>query len=265
MLVDGKRIAADIYKELENEISHLEVAPHLTIFTCLPDFASGKYLNLKKKKAEAIGLQVSIIELPETITTEEMIATVQHSFMQTDGVIVQLPLPAHLDTDAVLSCIPKGLDVDAITFDGSDMEILPPVVGAIDEITRRHNVLLATSRIVVVGEGRLVGAPAAMWAKRHGWNVTVVTEVTPHPEKIIAAADVLILGAGRARLVTPDMIQDGVVIFDAGTSEDGGVLVGDADQACEERAALMTPVPGGVGPLTLAILLRNLIILHKRS
>lgn len=263
MLVDGKAIAADIYKELKNEISHLEGVPHLTIFTCQPDFASRKYLGLKKQKAAAIGIEVTVAELPAVTTTEEMVAAVARAAMQTDGIVVQLPLPAHIDTDTVLAAIPKKLDVDVTHFDGTDVRVLPPVVGAIDEIARRHAVPLATSTIVIVGEGKLVGAPAALWAKHHGWQTAVVTEVTPHPEKIIGSANVLILGTGQARLVTPEMAQEGVVIFDAGTSEDGGALVGDAHPDCVNKAELLTPVPGGIGPITLAVLLRNLLMLYK--
>lgn len=264
MLVDGKAIAADIYKELQNEISHLDVAPHLTIFTCQPDFASQKYLALKKKKAEAVGVQINIVEFPDAITTDEMVATIERSFMQTDGVIVQLPLPKHIDTEKVLACIPRELDVDAINFDGTDLRVLPPVVGAIDEIARRYDVLLPTSNILVVGEGKLVGKPAKIWAEHHGWHVETMNELTPHPERLISTADVLILGAGQAHFIKPEQVQEGVVIFDAGTSEDGGALAGDADIACQDKASLMTPVPGGIGPITLAILLRNLVTLHKR-
>lgn len=265
MLIDGKAIASDIFRELKNEISHLGHAPHLTIFSCAPSLPSQKYVALKKKKAEDIGIQINVIELPEDISTEDMISTIQGSFMQTDGVVVQLPLPDLIDTDKVLAAIPPQLDVDAVNFNGTNMEILPPVVGAINEMSHRHGLFLGTSSIAVLGEGRLVGGPSKIWIKQHGWQCQVINEITPYPEKIFAAADVLILGAGQAHMVKPDMVKEGVVIFDAGTSEDGGTIKGDADPSCAEKADLITPVPGGIGPVTLAILFRNLVLLHKKN
>jgi 5,10-methylene-tetrahydrofolate dehydrogenase/methenyl tetrahydrofolate cyclohydrolase len=265
MIVDGKAIAADVYKEIKNELSHMGSSPHLTIFTCAPNFATQKYLRLKKNKCKELGLGVNIIELPATSTTEDFIQTVKHSFIQTDGVIVQLPLPRHIDTDAVLWAIPKELDVDGVNYEKNINCVLPPVVGAIDEIARRHRVVFGGSNIVILGEGRLVGSPAKLWTARHGWQSQVVTEITPHPEKFIQAADILILGTGQAGLVTPNKIKKGVVIFDAGTSESGGKLVGDATADCALKAALITPVPGGIGPLTVAVLLRNLVLLAKKS
>ena len=114
-------------------------------------------------------------------------------------------------------------------------------------------------KVVVVGHGRLVGEPAALWAKGQGATVTVVTKETSNSEQIIAAADVLILGAGQPNIITPEAIKPGVVIFDAGTSEDNGELKGDAHPDCAEVASLFTPVPGGIGPITVSMLLKNVV------
>jgi methylenetetrahydrofolate dehydrogenase (NADP+)/methenyltetrahydrofolate cyclohydrolase len=157
-------------------------------------------------------------------------------------------------------------DVDVTRYDGSDNTLLPPVVGAIAEISRTHNVSFANRSVVVVGNGRLVGAPAAAYAAKEGARVTVVTKDS---DNISATrdADIIILGAGSPGLLTPDMVKEGVVVFDAGTSEEGGMLVGDADPAVVQKAALLTPVPGGIGPLTIAILLKNVLYLatHRRK
>lgn len=263
MVVSGRAIAADIFAELKNQISHLDVKPHLTVFTCAPDFATQSYLQLKKQKAEEIGVQINVIELPETVTTEDMIASVSYSQMQTDGIIVQLPLPAHLDTDRILAAIPPTLDVDVVHYDGTAELVLPPVVGAIAEIVRRHDILLATQNAVVMGQGRLVGKPTALWLARQGVQVQVVTEHTPDAETFIANADILVLGVGKPGLVKPLDVKKGVVIFDAGTSEEKGRLKGDADGLCADKASVMTPVPGGIGPITVAILLRNLVTLAQ--
>lgn len=265
MIVDGRKLAGDILRELKNEITHLDGTPHMTVFTCAPNFETKKYLSIKMRKAKEVGIGINVIEFPESITTEEVITSIQHACIQTDGVIVQLPIPEHLDVDAILSCIPKSMDIDGFHFDGSDATPIHPVAGAIAYIADRYDVLFAGQKVVVVGQGRLVGVPAAKWAAAQGGNVTVVTEETKDSATIIASADILILGAGKPGLITPDMVKDGVIIFDAGTSEEGGELVGDTDPSCSKKAALFTPVPGGIGPVTVMILLRNVISLAHGS
>lgn len=261
MIIDGRAMAADIYADIRSKVATLDTAPHLTIFTCAPDFATQSYLALKKRKAAEVGIAVNVIEFPDTITTEEVVQSVMQAQMQTDGIIVQLPLPKTIDTTVVLNAIPASYDVDGIHYDGTAATMLSPVVGAIAAMTQVHDVLLATQQVVVVGNGRLVGAPAALWAQKQGAHVIVITKDTSENEAaaIIAHADILILGAGQPGLVTPNMVKPGIIIFDAGTSEDGGELKGDADPACADIASLITPVPGGIGPVTVAILFRNLV------
>lgn len=265
MIVDGRTIAGLIYKEIQNEVSHMRTKPHLTVFTCAPNFETQKYLLLKKRKALEVGVSVNVIEFPSTITTEEVITSVIHARMQTDGIVVQLPFPKHVNIDAVLQAIPKACDVDAVHYDGSDDVVLPPVVGAIKEVAVTHDVLFAAQDVVVVGNGRLVGAPASLWCQKQGAQVRIITKETKNSEGIIQSAHILILGAGKPGLITADMIADKSIIFDAGTSEDGGVLKGDAHPNCAAKASLFTPVPGGIGPITIAVLLRNLIILASRQ
>lgn len=265
MIVDGRAIAALIYKEIANQVSHMRTKPHLTVFTCAPNFETKRYLTLKRRKAQEVGIGMNVIEFPEFVTTEEVITSIAHARMQTDGIIVQLPFPAHVRIDAVLAAIPKGCDVDAVHYDGTDDRVLPPVIGAIKEVSLRHDVLFATQNVVIVGKGRLVGMPAEIWCQKQGAKVTVVTKETADSASLILNAQILILGAGQPGLVTPEMINNRVIVFDAGTSEEGGVLKGDADPACASKASLFTPVPGGIGPITVAILLRNLVTLASRQ
>ena len=265
MIVDGKAIAARIYAEIKNEVTHMSHKPHLTVFTCAPNFETQKYLALKRKKAHDVGIGFNVIEFPVETTTDEVVTSVAHAKMQTDGIIVQLPFPAHIDIAKVLDIIPSSYDVDAVHYDGTKGSVLPPVVGAIKEIAELHDVLFPTAQVVIVGKGRLVGTPAAIWSKKQGAQVTVIDRETRDKESSIAKAHILILGAGVPNLITPDMIAKNVVIFDAGTSEEGGVLKGDADPACADTSALFTPVPGGIGPITIAVLLRNLITLARHG
>jgi methylenetetrahydrofolate dehydrogenase (NADP+)/methenyltetrahydrofolate cyclohydrolase len=259
MIVNGKSIAEDLYREIANQVTHVSHRPHLTVFTCAPNFETQKYLALKKRKAFEVGIGVNIIELPQTLTTEEMVLSVQHACMQTDGIIVQLPLPAHIDTNAVLKAIPLKYDVDGMHYDGTNNTFMSPVVAAIAEIAQKHDILFVAQKVVVVGHGRLVGIPAATWARTQGAQVTVLTAESADNERIIAGADILILGTGVPGLLSPESIKEGVVIFDAGTSEEGGELKGDAQPECAHKASLITPVPGGIGPITIAALLRNVV------
>lgn len=261
MIVDGRAIATEIYKEVTDLVSHLNVRPHLTAFTCAPNFETKKYLNLKKRKAEEVGIGINVIELPETAHTKEVQDSVMQALAQTDGIVMQLPFPATIDIDSILRSIPASYDIDAIQYDGTSETILPPVVGAIKEISERYDILFAAQKVVIVGRGRLVGAPASIWAQKQGAQVTVLTRESKDIRTHIATADILILGAGVPGLVTADMIKEGVVIFDASTSEDQGELRGDADVSCAEKAHLLTPVPGGIGPITVAMLLKNLVTL----
>lgn len=264
MIVDGRAIAGLIYKEIQNEISHMGIKPHMTVFTCAPNFETQKYLALKRRKAHEVGISMSIVEFPTTITTEEVVLSVSHAPMQTNGIVVQLPFPPHINIDEVLAAIPKSCDMDAVHYEGKDSFILPPVIGAIDEIARQYDILFAAQKVVIIGKGKLVGAPAEIWCKTQGAHVEVITQETQNAAEHIQSAKILILGAGKPGLVTPEMISDGVIIFDAGTSEEGGVLKGDAHPSCAKKAFLFTPVPGGIGPITVAILLRNLVALSDK-
>jgi len=263
MLVDGKIIAADIYRELKEELSLRAKQPRLLVVTAEPNPETRKYLNLKSRRAKELGVTVVVQEFQSEVTTEEIKDFLTSSFADYDGVIIQLPLPAHIDVAALLSLLPSHLDIDVNRYAGEGTLVLPPVIGAIKEIADRHQINFAGKNVAVIGRGRLVGRPAALWAEAQSAAVTVVDKDTPDAVSFIKTADILISGAGVPGLITPDMIKDGVVIFDAGTSEEGGVLKGDADPACADKSALFTPVPGGIGPVTIAILLRNLVQLSK--
>lgn len=265
MIVDGKKIAAEMFAALANAVTHTSHAPHLTVVTCAPGFATKKYLGIKVRKARQVGITITVIELPETVTTSEVVAVITRAAMQTDGIIVQLPLPAHIATDVVCAAIPPPLDVDGVHYAKTGNGFLPPVVGAIAEIAARYDVLLAAQRVAVLGHGRLVGKPAAVWAENQGATVTVLTKDSPNQAAVLANATILILGAGVPGLVQPEMIKDGVVIFDAATAEDHGELRGDADPACAAKTSLFTPVPGGIGPITVAVLLQNLVMAAKAA
>lgn len=263
MIVDGKAIAAKILADIQAEISTLTKPPHLTVFTCAPNFETQKFLALKQKRAAEVGIELVVVTLDPRSITAEVIRTINETLPHTDGVVVQLPFPSSIDTVSVLENIPPTHDVDALRYAGEETNVLPPVVGAIDAIATKYQIAWAGKNVAVVGRGRLVGAPAALYATSKGARVTVLEKDTEDNEDKIKKADIVILGAGVPGLVNAQMLKEGAIIFDAGTSEEGGMLVGDADASVEAVASLVTPVPGGIGPITIAILLKNVLHLFK--
>src|SRR3989338_2453130 len=157
ILVDGKALAANLLAEVKASVSTLTAAPHLVVITCAPNFETQKYLALKKAKAEALGIVLTVEVLPEITTTAE-VGVVEADAKEADGIIVQLPLPAHIDTAAVLAAAPASDDVDAFKYQTGETTVLPPVVGAIDEIAKQHQVQFENKQVVIFGAGRLVGA-----------------------------------------------------------------------------------------------------------
>ncbi len=265
MIVDGKKIAQEIYFDIQDRLKKDKSHPCLAVFTCNPNGETRKFLELKKRRAAENGIDVMLAELDSEIQTEKVVEVIKTATEGCEGVIVQLPFPPHIDADKLIEAIPLGMDVDAMNYLGEDTEVLPPVVGAIAEITKKHQVDFVGKKVAVVGKGRLVGKPAALWAKaQSAAEVIVLDKHSSNTAEILKEADIIISGAGVPGLIAPEKIKEGVVIFDAGTSEEGGELKGDADPLCAEKASLFTPVPGGIGPITIAVLLRNLVILSQK-
>lgn len=263
MNIDGNAIANDIFKDVAERVTQFGRAPVLTILTCTPNFETQKYLELKRRRATGVGIRTNIIELPADVSTDDVEDCIRAAVKNADGLILQLPFPKQVDIARVLGAIPTSLDVDALN--PKTTAVLSPVVGACKEILARHSVTVKGKRTAIIGRGRLVGAPAERWFKQQGATVTVTTREEGNIADAIRDADIILCGAGSPGIVRPEMIKKGVVILDAGTSEEGGKLRGDVDPACAEKASLFTPVPGGIGPVTVAVLFRNLLILVRNE
>lgn len=265
-LVDGKTLAKEISLALETEIKNFGQPLKLAVVTCAPNLETKKFLKLKKEKAESLGVEIEIVELTDKKNTTEVIEIIERLNGEVSGIIVQLPLPKNLETNLILKTIKPELDVDVFSYgEGDDFGVLPPVIFAIAEISKKYQVEWLGKKVVVFGEGRLVGKPALFFAKKQGAEVVLITEKTNREELLekTSQADIVILGVGKANLLTPLMVKEGVVVFDAGASEAGGVLVGDAEVSVAKKAKLFSPVPGGIGPLTVVLLFKNLLILAK--
>ncbi len=267
MVIDGKKITQEILEATRAEVEKLGVPVVVRAVTVAPNAVTESYLRVKSTRAEEAGMTLEVVRLPANAQTEEVIAAVRAP--GADAVIVQLPLPDDISTSLVLDEIPLNQDADVLSqlayenfvYDRPGAQ-LPPVTAAIREILIRSNVEVEGKRVVIVGAGRLVGQPAAVWFERMGADISVITR-SSGDQSLLAHADIIITGAGSPHFLTPDHIKEGVVLIDAGTSESNGSIVGDIDPACASKALVFTPVPGGVGPIAVACLFQNVIRLRN--
>ncbi len=268
MIIDGKTLAHELRVSLKERISTSQKRYRLAFVIAEATREITTFVTLKQQFAQDIGVETSILTLEQLRrSTEALLALLLHATREFDGVVVQLPLARGMDTEALLNIYPLSHDVDVLgntafeQYREGKLPFDPPVVGAMAEILRREGIRLAGYRVLVIGEGRLVGAPAAVWATRMGATVKVVNKSTQNLDAWLCGADVIMCGAGAPGIVRPDNIKEGVIILDAGTSEQAGVLKGDADPACAEKARIFTPTPGGIGPITVAKVFENLLTL----
>ncbi|MCR4274740.1 MAG: bifunctional 5,10-methylenetetrahydrofolate dehydrogenase/5,10-methenyltetrahydrofolate cyclohydrolase [Candidatus Campbellbacteria bacterium] len=265
MLINGKEIAEDICSRVQKILSKTNTHLSLGVVMVGNDVVMEQFVRIKKRVAESVGVTLTEHRFSKEITTQELVRAVQDIITESNSIIVQLPLPQHIDFKKIQNVIPASHDVDCLgtqarnAFERGDSPLLPPVVGAIKEILERYSIEVAEKHVVVVGKGILVGEPVAVWMSQWGAHVVSLDDqdvVAEHTHK----ADIIVLGAGAPHFLKPDMVKNGVVILDAGTSESGGKVVGDADPTCADKASLMTPVPGGIGPIAVAMLFKNLLI-----
>lgn len=266
MIVDGKALAENIKEILREEIEELGKKLTMAIVLVGDDRASLSYIDKKMEVAEELGVAVRLVRLPISISEKELLAEIGklNNDQALDGIIVQLPLPKDINSQVILEAVSPFKDIDAL---GKKSEVFSPIVVSVEAILGAYDVELAGKKTVVLGKGKLVGQPLVAWLAKQNIDPVVVDRETNQAElfKIIKEAEVLFLGIGQPNFIKPDMISPGVVIIDAGTSEESGKLAGDADQACAELASVFTPVPGGIGPLTVVSLFANLTSLAYQA
>jgi methylenetetrahydrofolate dehydrogenase (NADP+) / methenyltetrahydrofolate cyclohydrolase len=269
MIINGKQIAEEILQEVANKIKKMQKMPTLCVLVMGNDPATESFISIKRRRAEEVGIMFYEVCMDDGLDTQDVVWAVKEASKKYDGIIVQFPLLPHIDGNQVRNAIPKDKDVDVLSdsaysaWEKEESIAVPPVVGAMQEIVRRKGITLKGKKAVVVGRGWLVGVPTGAWLKKEGAEVTVLDSESKDKETAFKNADILVLGAGKPALITPDMIKDGVIILDAGTSEASGTLRGDAHPECAKKASVFTPVPGGIGPITVAIIFRNLVGVAK--
>lgn len=272
IIIDGKKIRDDFLEEIKMQVKGLKYEPQLFDITIGQNKLSDLYANLKLKFANQVGFKSQIINFPEIVTAEEIILKIKelNEGPKTAGIIVQLPLPPHINSQKVLDSILPELDVDCLGqensqsfYEGQGNFILPTAKACLF-ILEKIGLDLTDKKIVVMGNGKLVGRPVSYLLRKKGYQVKNITKESINPEIDIKSADVIISAVGQANLITEDMVKEGVIIIDAGTSEENGIIKGDVDfEKVAPKTSFITPSPGGVGPVTLAMLLKNVLQVAK--
>ena len=292
MITDGRKIRDEIKERLKEEVRNIHECLRLAIVLVGENPVSLSFIEEKKKFGREIGIDIRIYKFDEVISTtalRDKLAEIVH-IKQNTGVIIQLPLPPQINTQYILNSVPSLKDIDVLSsralgdFYVGKRSVLPPVVGAIKTILEHINLgvnpigltcgineiqnFIIEKKVVIVGAGRLVGKPLAVWFVNLGAAVSVLNKNTKDIAKFTRDADILISGVGKPRFITADMVKQGAIALDCGTSVEktdaGEKYSGDVDfEEVKEKAAYITPVPGGVGPITVAMLFKNLVELAK--
>ena len=277
-ILDGKAVSAHVREQVKAEVEALAkqgVPVGLAVIIVGDDPASRTYVNNKKKACAAAGIRSEEYALPAETTQEELLALVETLNQKSDvnGILCQLPLPAHLDEKAVIAAIAPEKDVDAFHAVNvghimiGDYAFLPCTPAGIMEMLRYYDIDIAGKNCVVIGRSNIVGKPMAMLLLQQNGTVTICHSKTQDLAAHTRNADILVAAVGTPHFVTAGMVKDGAVVIDVGMDRDeNGKLCGDVDfSGVEPKASYITPVPGGVGPMTIATLLKNTVTAAKQQ
>ncbi|MBE6763400.1 MAG: bifunctional methylenetetrahydrofolate dehydrogenase/methenyltetrahydrofolate cyclohydrolase FolD [Ruminococcaceae bacterium] len=276
VIIDGKAVSAAVRAEVAAEVEQLKakgITPGLAVIIVGDDPASRVYVNNKKKACSEVGMYSEEFALPADTTQEELLALVASLNGRSDinGILCQLPLPKGLSDKDVIEAISPVKDVDAFHAQNvgnimiGDYRFLPCTPAGVMELLHRAGVEVAGKRCVVIGRSNIVGKPMAMLLLHENGTVTVCHSRTQELAAICREADILVAAVGKAKFVTADMVKPGAAVIDVGMNRDeNGKLCGDVDYASVEPiAGYITPVPGGVGPMTIAMLMKNTLMAAK--
>ena len=274
MIISGKELSARLKTDMRDEVSAFPEkygrVPHLVVILVGDDPASVSYVTGKAKASEFVGIRNTTVRKPETITEEELLALIRqlNADDTVDGILVQLPLPKHISEAKVIEAIDKSKDVDGFhplnvaALWQKQPCTLPCTPKGIIKMLKTAGVKIAGKRAVVIGRSNTVGLPVAKLLLDENATVTIAHSKTEDLPALTRQADILVVAIGRPKFVTADMVSDGAVVIDVGVNRDPetGKLCGDVDfAAIEPKASVITPVPGGVGPMTICCLMENTI------
>ncbi len=278
-IIDGKAVSAAVKAEVAEETARLREEKGLKVGLAVVivgnNPASRVYVNNKKKACEAVGFQSYEYALEESTTQEQLLdlVNVLNRDSRVNGILVQLPLPGHIDEKAIIKAISPDKDVDAFhpinvgRIMIGDYSFLPCTPAGVMRLIESTGTDITGKQCVVIGRSNIVGKPQAMLLLQKNGTVTICHSKTKNLKEICLGADILVVAIGRANFITGDMIKEGAVVIDVGMNRlDNGKLCGDVEfESAEKRASFITPVPGGVGPMTIAMLMKNTLTAAKQQ
>lgn len=278
-LIDGKQISAEIRNELIQEVAaslkEQSVVPGLAVVLVGDDPASKVYVGSKEKACQQLGIYSEVHKLPAETSEGELLSIIEKLNAQSsiNGILVQLPLPKHINEKAVIDAISVGKDVDGFhpqsvgNLSIGDDSLLPCTPAGVIELIKRSGSDIAGKHAVVIGRSNIVGKPVAMLLLREHATVTVCHSRTANMEEIAKSADILVVAIGKAKAIDHRFVKPGAVVIDVGINRmPDGKLAGDVDfEDCLQTAGAITPVPGGVGPMTITMLMKNTVKAAKRA
>lgn len=277
-IIDGKAVSAAVRDRIKTEIQNLKnigKETGLAVIIVGNDPASKVYVSNKKKGCEQVGINSYEYALPEETTTEELLELIEKLNKDTkvDGILCQLPLPRHIDEKTVINSIAPEKDVDAFHPVNTghimigDHSFLPCTPAGIIEMLKYYNIQISGKECVVIGRSNIVGKPMAMLLLQNSGTVTICHSKTENLADVTRRADILVAAVGKANFVTADMVKDGAVVIDVGMNRnEEGKLCGDVDfPNIKDKCSYITPVPGGVGPMTITMLLNNTLTASKNN
>lgn len=271
MIIDGKKLAKKILGELKREIEKKRLKLKLAVVLVGESPVSKIFIKEKQKACEFVGIGFQWFQFPSKISSPKLKKEIEKIVRNPaiSGVVIQLPLPKRLNSQEILNLISSQKDVDVLSekniakFCTGTLPILPPTVSGISRLLKEYKVDIKGKNIVLIGAGRLIGLPLTVWLTREKATVSVVNKFTKNISYFTKKADIIISGVGKPNLITGKMVKKGVVIIDAGTTSEKGKSGGDINfKSVSKKASYITPVPGGVGPMTVACLLENLVKLN---
>lgn len=276
-LIDGKVISAAVKQRVADGVRELNqkgITVGLAVIIVGEDPASKVYVANKKKACEALGIISEEYALPESTTEEELLALIKelNAKKSINGILCQLPLPKHLNEKIIIDSILPEKDVDAFHPSNvgkimiGDYDFVPCTPAGVMEMLKYENIETEGKTCVVIGRSNIVGKPMGMLLLHKNGTVTICHSRTKNLKEICLTADILVAAVGRAKFVTADMVKEGAVVIDVGMNRENGKLCGDVDfENVKEKASAITPVPGGVGPMTIAMLMQNTLTAAKRQ
>lgn len=275
VIVEGKKIAEKVLAKLAQEPIRQELKDKkISAVVVEPTQETLHFVRQKEKVAQQLGLAFEVIKFSSVLSAKELSEKIRE--LGEDplrvGIIIQLPLPAHLDQQMVFNAVPMLKDIDLLSDEAfhrlflETEEVLPPVIGAIDYILKEHQINLEGKFAVVLGAGKLIGLPALSWLAKKGVESCSLRDWTDSAEYFLPQADILIAGLGKPEIIKAECLKTGVCVFDVGYSLVEGRVKGDVEfTLVSQKAEIITPVPGGIGPLTVACLFENVFKLYKKS